>query len=105
MGRDAYSALVTGVIFPLQEVLKGHDTERRLRDLERSQWWDAAKLEAHQLERLRDFLGAIGSEVPYYRDLFGRVGFQPASVRGVADLTKLPILTKREIRAHHASFV
>jgi phenylacetate-CoA ligase len=105
LGRDAYSALVAGVLFPLHEILKGHDTNRRLRDLERSQWWDGATLEAHQLERLRRFLATIGAQVPYYRELFGRTGFEPASVQSTGDLTRLPILTKAEVRAHHAVFL
>ncbi len=105
MGRDAYSALVAGVLFPLHENLKGHDTNRRLRQLERSQWWAAATLEADQLARLRTFLGTIGSNVAYYRDLFRRSDFQPASIRSASDLAQLPILTKSTIRAHHAAFL
>ncbi|MEK7314672.1 MAG: phenylacetate--CoA ligase family protein [Candidatus Eisenbacteria bacterium] len=105
MGRDAYSALVSGVIFPLHEILKGHDTGRRLRELERSQWWDRATLEAFQLALLREFLGTAGSHVPYYRDLFRHIGFDPASIQSVGDLTRLPILTKSEIRGHHAAFL
>lgn len=105
MGRDAYSALVSGVIFPLHEILKGHDTGRRLRELERSQWWDRSSLEAFQLSRLREFLGSVGSCVPYYRDLFRRIGFDPTSIQSAGDLTRLPILTKSEIRGHHAAFL
>lgn len=105
MGRDAYSALVAGVLFPLHETLKGHDTNRRLRELERSQWWDASTLEADQLTRLRAFLGEIGSTVPYYRDLFQRLAFQPASIQSVGDLARLPLLTKSAIRTHHAAFL
>lgn len=105
MGRDAYGAFVAGVLFPIQERLKGHDTGRRLRDLERSQWWDGAALATFQMERLRRFLDAIGREVPRYRDLYRRIGFQPTSIRGVADLAQLPLLTKADIRAEKSAFV
>ena len=105
MGRDAYTALVTGVLFPLHEFIKGHDTTRRLRDLERSQWWDEATLGASQISRLRAFLGLVGTQVPYYRDLFRRTGFHPAALQGESDLARLPLLTKADIRAHHAAFV
>ncbi|HEU4723706.1 MAG TPA: phenylacetate--CoA ligase family protein [Candidatus Eisenbacteria bacterium] len=105
MGSDAYGALVAGVLFPLHEILKGHSTNRRLRELERSQWWDVKTLESDQLERLRAFLADAGSSVPYYRDLFARVGFDPASVRNLRDLARLPILTKAEIRTHRAALV
>lgn len=104
MGRDAYGALVAGVLFPLHEVLKGHDTNRRLRRLEQSQWLDAAALGDLQLQRLRRFLGVVETQVPYYRDLFRRAGFRSDSVERVEDLTRLPILTKTDIRTHEAAF-
>lgn len=105
VGGDAYTAVVGGLLFPLHERLKGHDTLRRLRELERSQWWDGPALAAFQVERLRRFLAGAGSRVPYYRDLYRRTGFQPESVRGIQDLTALPILTKVDIRANQSTLV
>lgn len=105
MARDLYTALVAGPLFRMQEGLKGHDTFRRLRELERSQWWDGPTLAAFQAARLKRFLIAIGSRVPYYRDLFRRAGFDPDSVRGPGDLTRLPMLTKADIRENRDRLV
>ena len=105
MGRDAYTALVAGILFPLHELLKGHDTTRRLRELERSQWRDGAALESYQTDRLRRFLERIGATVPYYRELFRERGFDPASVRGVGDLARLPLLAKSDFRARPGAFL
>lgn len=105
MAIDWYTTLVAQPFFRLQEGLKGHDTFRRLRELEKSQWWDAGTLASYRADRLRRFLTAIGSRVPYYREIFGRSGFDPASVRGPEDLTRLPLLTKSEIRAHRSLLV
>ena len=33
----------------------------------------------------RDFLVEIGAAVPYYRELFARIGFDPRAVRGPAE--------------------
>jgi phenylacetate-CoA ligase len=104
LGRDVYTALVSGILFPLHERLKGHDTARRLRELERSQWVDGAGLEALQAERLRRFLARIGGTVPYYRELFQARGFDPATVRGAGDLARLPLLGKSDIRARPDAF-
>jgi phenylacetate-CoA ligase len=105
MAHDAYTILVARNLFRIQERLKGHGTMRRLRELMRSQWWDGPTLEAYRAERLRGFLRAAGSRVPYYRDLFRRTGFDPESVRGPQDLVRLPILTKSEIRPNREAFV
>lgn len=95
-----YTRLISSLIFPLQEALKSHDTVRVRRSHERTQWWPAERIEALQLERLRALLAAAGTEVPYYRDLFARLRFDPAALRSVADLQALPFLDKATIRAH-----
>jgi phenylacetate-CoA ligase len=91
---------ISSVIFPLQEKLKGHTTVADRRALEQSQWWAPETLEAHRVERLRSLLVRAGSHVPYYRDLFARIGFDPARVASTADLQRLPFLDKPLIREH-----
>ena len=95
-----YTAFASGVLFPLHERLKRHSTVGVRRHLEETQWWTADKLQALQANRLRALLVEAGRHVPYYRDLFREQGFDPARVSGVADLQRLPFLTKPLIRAH-----
>lgn len=95
-----YTWLCSGVLFPLHERLKGHDSVALRRRLEQSQWWPAERIAEYQAQRLRAFLIDIGHRVPYYRNLFAECGFDPAAVRGVDDLQRLPLLGKPEIRAH-----
>ncbi|ROR29637.1 phenylacetate--CoA ligase family protein [Inmirania thermothiophila] len=95
-----YTRLVSGLLFPLHERLKGHDTVRALRELEASQWWPPERLEALRLARLRRLLARAGAQVPYYRRLFAEHGFDPAAVASLGDLAALPFLTKADIRAH-----
>ena len=93
-----YTALVSRLLFPLHERLKKHSTVAVRRDLERSQWLAPAELEELRLRKLRGFLGRIARDVPYYRDLFRELGFEPGSIASVADLTALPLLDKETIR-------
>ncbi|MBI5720147.1 MAG: phenylacetate--CoA ligase family protein [Burkholderiales bacterium] len=95
-----YTRLAAGVLFPLHERLKGHASVAIRERLERSQWLDSAEIEREQSQRLREFLVDIGARVPYYRELFQRTGFDPQAVRSAADLQRLPLLTKADIRAH-----
>lgn len=97
---DLYTRFVSGALFPLQEKLKKHDTVRVHRDMEASQWWPRQRILDLQLKRLQALLQDVAEHVPYYRELFARIGFDPAAVRSVADLQALPFLTKAEIRAH-----
>ena len=93
-----YSALCSGLMFPLHERIKGHDSVARRQRLEESQWWDEEKFRVSQLARLRGFLSDIGEKVPYYRDLFKRLSFDPGSVETTAALAVLPLFTKSTIR-------
>ncbi|MEG1970312.1 MAG: AMP-binding protein [Burkholderiaceae bacterium] len=95
-----YTRLVAGLIFPWQEKLKHHSTVADHRALEASQWWPRERIEALQLDRLRALLVHAGRQVPYYRELFTRIGFDPAALASVADLARLPLLDKPTIRAH-----
>ena len=97
---SVYTRLVAGLVFPLQERLKHHCTVAVREQMETSQWWPAERLREHQLQRLRALLSEAGRAVPYYRNLFARLAFDPALVRGVADLARLPFLDKATIRAH-----
>lgn len=84
----------------MHEHLKRHNTVALRRQMEEVQWWPADRIAAFQLQRLRDLLQDVAAHVPYYRDLFARLGFDAASIQSTADLQRLPFLTKPVIRAN-----
>jgi phenylacetate-CoA ligase len=95
-----YTKFVSGALFPLHERLKGHSTVSAFRSMERSQWLSPAELHQLQILRLRDFLVRIGSDVPYYRELFKSLDFEPAGLDSLKDLQRLPLTGKSDIRAN-----
>ena len=96
---DLYTKLVANILFPLQEKLKKHDTLAIRKAMDDSQWWSPEKLEKYRLERLRSLLVKVGKNVPYYRDCFASLGFNPHEINSLTDLQKIPLLTKAIIRA------
>jgi phenylacetate-CoA ligase len=97
---SAYTRFVADWVFPLHERLKHHDSVARRRELEQTQWLPQAELEALRVRRLRAFLAEVGQHVPYYREMFARLSFEPSQLQSLADLRALPLLGKPEIRAH-----
>lgn len=97
---DFYTSLISGVMFPLHEKLKRHDTVALRKAMEESQWWSPARLKELQLERLKRLLAHAQQHVPYYRELFERIGFRAEDVRSLDDLARLPLLDKAAIRAN-----
>ena len=98
--KSAWTRLVAGILFPLHERFKGHSSVQRLRELEVSQWWTREQIEGERVRRLRALLASAQAHVPYYRQLFAATGFEPGAVQSIADLARLPLLTKALIRAN-----
>ncbi len=98
--NSLYTRVVSGLVFPLHERLKHHDTVAVRKQLEQTQWWSPDRLAQLQLQRLRGLLQHAQQHVPYYRDLFARMDFEPAAVTSLTDLQRLPLLGKAEIRAN-----
>jgi phenylacetate-CoA ligase len=98
--RSAYTRVASGLLFPLHERLKGHHSVGMREKLEQSQWLKPAELAQLQLRHLRSFLADIGQRVPYYQQLFARLGFDPMLMRSTAELARLPLLTKADIRSN-----
>ena len=95
-----YTKAISGFLFPLHERIKGHTTTSVLREMERTQYLPVDELRRYQDKRLRDFIARVVATVPFYRDLFSQLGLAPNDVSSVADLAKLPLLTKPIIRDH-----
>lgn len=55
-------------------------------------------IRALQDERLRSTVKRVYEAVPYYRNLMDKSGVKPEDIGGVADLHKLPFLTKDDLR-------
>ena len=93
------------IVYPLMNL---RDPFKRLsvtRQMERDQWASPDDLEARQRQRLRSLLHYCARHVPYYRQLFDSVGFNPERVNLPEDLAKLPILTKEQIRDSGAALL
>lgn len=98
-----YTKLAAGLIFPLHERLKGHDSLAGLKDLEHSQWLNEAELNALRTRRLGELLCHAQSHVPYYTALFSSLGLSPQISDPWATLRALPLLSKELIRNNFAS--
>ena len=70
-----------------------------MEELNRTQWLSRDELLALQRDKLLRLVEYADQFVPYYRRVFKEVGFQPDDLRqDMANLSKIPILTKSIIR-------
>jgi phenylacetate-CoA ligase len=68
------------------------------KDLETLSREDLAGL---QLERLRQTVRRVNSQVPFYRDKFKELKIRPSDIRTLSDIRRLPMTTREDLRASY----
>jgi phenylacetate-CoA ligase len=95
-----YNFIVRHAMAPVLDIFRGTRTMKCLTELEHSQWWPREKIIELQNQRLRQLVEYAYHNVPYYQHIFDERGLKPNDVETSNDLVKLPILTKKIIRAN-----
>ncbi|WP_345813078.1 phenylacetate--CoA ligase family protein [Paraburkholderia sp. PREW-6R] len=92
--------MVGGYIgYPIAEKQEKRSVTPKVQELERHYQLPMRERRAIATARLRDMLEFAGAKVPYYRDLFRELNFDPARIAAEpARLQELPYLTKNIIR-------
>ncbi|MBI4508368.1 MAG: phenylacetate--CoA ligase family protein [Deltaproteobacteria bacterium] len=95
-----HGALYRNVLFPLyEEKTRGRPTLKRLRYLERSQWFSLDELTSIQSEELQKLLEHAWNAVPFYRQRLEQAGVGPTDVRTPEDLSQIPVMTRAEAQS------
>jgi phenylacetate-CoA ligase len=66
--------------------------------LERTQWWPAAELEAAQFKTLRRLVAHARETTPYYRDRLGQAGLPDTANLDAASWLRVPVSRRRELQ-------
>ncbi len=88
---------------PLEQRM-GKDYWRLKTFLQEAQWWDRERIEAWQLEKLKQMLRYVYENVPGYYELYREAGVKPDDIVALADVTRLPFTTKELIRDNLRDF-
>src|SRR3989338_181390 len=76
-----------------------------LKQIQKAEHFARKQRDAKRLLRLKETLRWAGRTVPYYRETFKAIGFDPDRVRCLEDLSKIPVLTKSSIQADPSRFI
>ncbi|MBP5476729.1 MAG: AMP-binding protein [Paludibacteraceae bacterium] len=63
------------------------------------------RIRAYQEERLRRQMAYLAEHSPFYQRMFADNAINPASVRTIEDLTRLPFTEKKDLQLHNAEFL
>lgn len=87
--------MLRDIVLPAGDALFGQKMMRRLKFLEQAQFWNREQILTQQGKDLQRLIQTSFAEVPFYRDLLRQQGIDPGEISSAADLTRLPVVTKR----------
>ena len=91
--------IAENIFLPLGDFLSGNKVSKYLKFLLKSQYWTQEQIEIYQNIRLRKLIEYAYNNVPFYESIFKQNNLSIDDIRTKDDLAKLPILTKKIIRA------
>lgn len=102
-----WAKLVGRALFPLHERLLGRPTFGYLDELERTQWLGREDVERLQMRKLKVLLAAAQLHSPWHARRMREVGLDPSAGGdlSLADLRRLPTMTKADARTHREEIV
>lgn len=93
-----HNSIARNIVYPMADLILGTSILQKLKMLEKTQWWPIGKLNELQNTRLQSLIKYAYENTKYYRRIFRERGLHYHDIKVVADLQKLPILTKNDIR-------
>jgi len=95
-----YNWLQENVILRASDIYSGQSISGSLQFLLKSQGWKSEELAIFQEERLRFMIRHAYENVPFYHDLFEQHHIVPSDIDKIADLQKIPVINKNDLRKH-----
>jgi phenylacetate-CoA ligase len=99
------NSLVATLFEPAWDLYDRSIRLRTLRAMRLTQWDTPDVIRARQEADLRTIIAHAAATCPYYRDAWAAAGIDPAAIRTVADLARLPILSKDDIRQNQDGLI
>ncbi|MCJ7448034.1 MAG: hypothetical protein MUO72_10085 [Bacteroidales bacterium] len=66
--------------------------------IEKSQWWSKEENDNHQWTKVKLLLDYSYKNIPYYKEMFLKMGATPNDIKTWSDFSKIPYLTKEIVR-------
>jgi phenylacetate-CoA ligase len=98
-----YRWIAWNLVFRLHERLKRHPTFEILREMEQADQLTAAEFEQLRNRKLQSFIEQCYRHVPYVRMRMQECGVEPRDIQQPADLQRLPLMTKADVRQNRQS--
>jgi phenylacetate-CoA ligase len=103
--RDWFAPIVRHVIAPAWAIKEKSPYLKHLRIVERTQFLSEEELRDRQWPKLKKILNHAYDNCPFYGRFYDDHGVHPSHIRSWADFSRLPKLSKKDIRANMQDMV
>jgi len=86
------------IFYPFYYLVSGSPRIRYWKKLEESQYLSGEILAKRQWAKLKSIINYSYKKTIFYKNHFDNAGFHPADLKSPADIKKIPVLTKEQIR-------
>lgn len=83
-------------------LLKNNNTLDCLKQIEKTQYLSLEDIRKIQYKKLKKLIIYAHNNVPFYRNLFNDINFNPNDFKSIKDMEKIPILNKKNINVNHS---
>ncbi len=97
--------MLNGYAFKIYKERYGSKFKKVMAELEKTQHYSQEEIDHYQSIRLIKLIQHAYATVPYYRELFDQVRLRPEDIRSKKDLTKIPVLTREDVRNHSSKLI
>jgi phenylacetate-CoA ligase len=88
-----------------EDIIKGEKTAHHYKRLKRLTHADPEFLHDYRLKALKNLLKHAYTYVPYYKKKFDELGVKPEDIKSFADFSKLPALTREDVKSHRDDLI
>ena len=98
-------SVVGNAAFTLAHRLRGSQSLRMYHDMSGEPRASRELVATRQLQRLQELVRHANTTVPYYRELFAKIGLEPGDITSLDAFAAIPVLTKDILRARRDDLV
>jgi phenylacetate-CoA ligase len=96
-----YSKFLKNIVMPIADMAMNTNIIKYYNEIPVMQAWSKKDIESWQAGQLTMLINYAYNNTLYYKQLFDKNDIKPDDIKSFKDLTKLPILTKNDIRDHY----
>jgi phenylacetate-CoA ligase len=89
--------MVYKFIFKIGQQFRNPSLQKWFQFLKKTESWTLEELEFYQLKKIQELVAVAYSKSEFYKNKFDNAGVKPTDIKTLADIKKIPLLTKKEL--------